>query len=1064
VIKFQELFAWASMSLDPQISSPERSPDLAFVLALVFSLREQGVLLTPADTHAAVGLFRTQETWSRDELKQVLTAVLVRRSADRAVFEETFARLHDSPRPAAAGDRFEPPPPPPPPPPVSDLRAWLLRQRRQLYQLLGKADRLARYRTATLLVLAIAALGFLASILDDLLRRPDHKPFPPIGPYDPRMLAEAVVIASALTLLALLIWRWIALRRPAPKQFTDVTMKNGYRPPRVADKTVFRVGSLGGEARPFLTPEAAYEIAEMLGYREGEADLSSPDIRATIAVHMRGEDQAVLVYERRRELPTVLLLTDRGSSACHWHTLAAEFEVELAVRGVALEPIPFHGNLHDPRTGLPRPEAIELENAVMAPGWTVTVIFAEAHRLSRAAIALLRRVAENGPVLFFDLRDSSLWDARHDELAASGVALFPATANHLRHGLAQIFAPDRTAGGLRSAPRQPARPALGDIKALTESILGDALEWAQECALVQPVSYPMAELLRARHVKLGGAEGRIAFSRLAAMPGSWVGPEGLRFEPRCRRYLLSLFSARETAAQSDPVSIIKGAFADEPAGETESALWRYALAQVELLAKASMDDAWLEIEDLRQDGLIASFAIDDFISRLKVAGGSSDPNAIVLPAEPVRASLRKRTTPGAAGTAADSQIEPAQWDAGQSEMRFRFRTEPTPNKSETPSFGLSRQAAFLSSGNQVLVEGVFEDSTSALTLLDSTTLEREALPWPPAWEFTAQKIAGIWTAREADVAAILVPNNAAIVLRPKKEALTAALRANDFEFDRFDDIRLSGPDTLLALSPDGRHLIAQQDASTLLLIEISSGRVLDQLTQEEQRFSALTFPRQGLLIAALANGRILLIEVSETSLRAKESSWSVGTGPVAVAAVQAEQETGPLVVAFDDGRVALIDLTFSGSGLTSEVRLRWRARRIIPFGDRPAVYLPRRNPFTGFSGEAQATEAGISVAVLGRNGEFDIVGLPLPPREQGDRPEGTAIRQNFAPLSLLNRDFRPARDGIEVIAVAGQSRRIALVRGSHLEVRPLVYHRSEGAAADVPTPAATPAPQSRVPA
>jgi hypothetical protein len=539
----------------------------------------------------------------------------------------------------------------------------------------------------------------------------------------------------------------------------------------------------------------------------------------------------------------------------------------------------------------------------------------------------------------------------------------------------------------------------------------------------------------------------------------------LRFEPRCRRYLLSLFSAREAAAQSAPVRIIKDAFADEPAGETESALWRYALAQVELLAKSSMDDAWLEIEDLQQDGLIASFAIDDFISRLKVAGSSPNPNAIVLPAEPMRASLRKRAAYGVAGTTADSQIEPAQWDVGLPEMRFRFRTELTPNKAEVPPSNLARQAAFLSSGNQVLVEGGFEDSASGLTLLDSTTLEREGLPWPPAWEFTTQRIAGIWTARDADVAAILVPNNAAIVLRAKNGASTAALRVNDLEFDRFGEIPLSGPDTLLALSPDGRLLVAQRDESTLLLIEVSSGRLLDRLTDKgKQRFSALTFPRQGLLIAALANGTILSIDVSETSLRVKESSWSVGAGPVAIAALQPEQENGPLVVAFEDGKVALLDVASSESGFTSEVQLRWRARRIIPFGDRPAVYLPRRTSFTEFSSGAQSTEAGISVAVLGRDGEFDIVGLPLP-REQDDGPQGTVLAENsFAPLSLLNRDFRPARDGMAVIAIAGQNRRIALVRGSHLEVRPLVYHQSEGAAADVSTSTTARAPVPGVPA
>ena len=89
----------------------------------------------------------------------------------------------------------------------------------------------------------------------------------------------------------------------------------------------------------------ATDIVEALGYRRGEIDPDRLDVMATVAAHSAGADAAELVFERRRELPTLLLLVDARSDARHWNTLPDEFELLLAARGIAADRLDYYGTL-----------------------------------------------------------------------------------------------------------------------------------------------------------------------------------------------------------------------------------------------------------------------------------------------------------------------------------------------------------------------------------------------------------------------------------------------------------------------------------------------------------------------------------------------------------------------------------------------------------------------------------------------------------------------------------------------------------------------------------------------
>ena len=143
-------------------------------------------------------------------------------------------------------------------------------------------------------------------------------------------------------------------------------------------------------------------------------------------------------------------------------------------------------------------------------------------------------------------------DARHRRIADAGAWFGPATGQALRDGLLRIFSPTQTVD-TNFAPRSRSAKDWwpDEVDSLPEELRG----WASECALLQPVSFALAEKLRARRPKL--ATDALAFSQLTALEGAFVGPEGLQFEPQVRRALLNGFLAQADADRVATVGFVE---------------------------------------------------------------------------------------------------------------------------------------------------------------------------------------------------------------------------------------------------------------------------------------------------------------------------------------------------------------------------------------------------------------------------------------------------------------------------------------------------------------------------
>ena len=433
----------------------------------------------------------------------------------------------------------------------------------------------------------------------------------------------ALISATAITIVALSVWQSAIFERrldrgTAPPQEPE-------KPPQKGDGSVYRVGWLGGDPSPFLDPSIASEIAELVGYRHGDPEPKRIDVRRTMSERVRGGDPALMYMEPRRELPTILLLVDTRSDAHRWNTLPTEFEKTVTSWGVPVERIDYPGSLFS-RVGREpsRPaEALLVEEILASPGWTVTTIFGEAHRFARSDVDLLGRIAENGPVLFLEFRDPRQWNAAQVAVRKVGVQVVPATGQHLRDGLARLFAPDRVTEKNQAAPPNRAQKQEKPTSSPEDQLGEDVAAWAGACALVEPISFALAERLRRLYPSLGPPE-PVIFSCLTNYPGARFGPEGLRFEGHVRRDLINFFSKRPQAERAKAITAIDDAFKQTPAnGITAEAVRRFSQAQVHIY-NVTPDGALYDIEDILEEGLLSNRPIRDFRARLATPANFSD--------------------------------------------------------------------------------------------------------------------------------------------------------------------------------------------------------------------------------------------------------------------------------------------------------------------------------------------------------------------------------------------------------------------------------------------------------
>lgn len=329
-------------------------------------------------------------------------------------------------------------------------------------------------------------------------------------------------------------------------------------------------------------------LADGIGRFTSAAVSQVLDVPGTVRASTRAGGVPDLCFRLHRRDRQVVVLEDRSAESLAWNHAAAELADGLEKRGIRVlrgwfrgTPVACH---HEDGRDL---HLDELEDS--RDGHLI-LLLSDSQGLRAAHRPLLEDLARWPCVAWLELRDSQLWDEGTALAANAGLPVLPASDAGLEQ-LARLHLSER--GGARPTPAPAvARAAFLDpyspaLCARMDYLLGDALSWAQDCAMVQPIGFGLAdELRRAFH---GGVPPE-RIDRLLALPGTERSAGGLIFAQPVLAVLAEGFATMRDAQEQERVlDFIEEAIRrTEPPRPPEGSTtiphltWRWTMARIRL--------------------------------------------------------------------------------------------------------------------------------------------------------------------------------------------------------------------------------------------------------------------------------------------------------------------------------------------------------------------------------------------------------------------------------------------------------------------------------------------------
>ncbi|MCI0526705.1 MAG: hypothetical protein L0Y56_04535, partial [Nitrospira sp.] len=290
----------------------------------------------------------------------------------------------------------------------------------------------------------------------------------------------------------------------------------------------FRVGMIGGKPAPRLDPSTLDQLADSLGYFQSEQPGQELDVLASVKATGRSAGIPNLVFHKRKQIRTVLILEDAFAEALVWNPIAQELAEGLNLRGIPVLYGKFRGSPEQFWTA--DGAVFQLEDLEDHRRGYLVLIFSDGKGFyPRRDTFVLEALARWPMVAWMELREPCFWDESTVLPIRYGLPIYPAT----RDGLLRAMGRFLTERGLQEDFSKEAINWRGipaytgtNLLAYVEQVLGNALLWAQACAMIQPVNLGLADALRQRfHADLPPER----IERLFALPGPTHSVSGLQF-------------------------------------------------------------------------------------------------------------------------------------------------------------------------------------------------------------------------------------------------------------------------------------------------------------------------------------------------------------------------------------------------------------------------------------------------------------------------------------------------------------------------------------------------------
>ncbi|MCP4426669.1 MAG: hypothetical protein GY803_19425, partial [Chloroflexi bacterium] len=332
----------------------------------------------------------------------------------------------------------------------------------------------------------------------------------------------------------------------------------------------FFLGRIGGKPKPRLDNETLNHLADSMGYFQSRQAGTVLNVPASIQATLEGDGIPTLAFYPRKQVRSLLILEDSAAEALAWNSLPRELAEGMQRRGIPVLYGRFSGSpAHFTADGA----RYHLEDLEDQRHGYLLLLFSDGKSFARPEYGFALETVAHWPMAaWMELREPRAWDAASALPSRYNIPLYPASPD----GLVQAVGRFLTERGAQAeltfeAEERPGvpGPAGGSSDVSIETILGDALIWAQDCAMLQPLSPGLADVLRRRFHKHLPCE---RIERLYTLPGTMRSVAGLRFSNEVLQVLRRGFLIRRSDEEQKEVlqCILDEISAAKPAADKDS--------------------------------------------------------------------------------------------------------------------------------------------------------------------------------------------------------------------------------------------------------------------------------------------------------------------------------------------------------------------------------------------------------------------------------------------------------------------------------------------------------------
>lgn len=267
-------------------------------------------------------------------------------------------------------------------------------------------------------------------------------------------------------------------------------------------------------------------LADCMGYFQSELTGRNVDVESSVKATVRNSGIPAIMFSRRKQVRSLLVLEDNFAQASEWNTIAAELVSGMSRRGIPV----IHGR-YDRSPEKFRTEdgtVWHLEDLEDQRSGFLMLIFAETRGANTRNLRFaMERIARWHFKAWMDYSTELVRDDFAKHLDTLGIPIFSACSDGIFQAVRQFLTEQ---GSGRDMPETESQPMLTEIPdrpdVYAEYLLKDALLWAMDCAMIQPIPIALADSLRKRfHPHLPPER----MARLFSLPDTVNTPSGLRF-------------------------------------------------------------------------------------------------------------------------------------------------------------------------------------------------------------------------------------------------------------------------------------------------------------------------------------------------------------------------------------------------------------------------------------------------------------------------------------------------------------------------------------------------------